>query len=168
MRKTKNHLIKYLDIYIIILTGIVAIVDFYLLNKKVEILIAIISIGISIGFGLRQYRIENDKIFKELFVMFNDKYDMKFNNCLNNIIEKTNKDSTYELNEEEKPLVIDYLNMCAEEYLWFTKGRIDSTVWESWQRGMKYYLEIQPIHEFIKTEKSQKDSYYGIFEYLKL
>jgi hypothetical protein len=32
--------------------------------------------------------IENDKIFKELFISFNQKYDEKFNNSLNEIVAK--------------------------------------------------------------------------------
>jgi hypothetical protein len=92
----------------------------------------------------------------------------KFNDCLNKIIDSTRENKKYELSDNEKPIVIDYLNMCAEQYLWFTKGRIDKKVWESWIRGMKYYLECQSIKKYIETEKNQKDSYYGIFEYMKL
>lgn len=166
MKKIKKHILKFSDIYVIIATVIIATGIHYCLDSKTEILIAIYGAGISIAFSIRQYRIENDKIFKELFIMYNEKYDLKFNNYLNKIVEKSS-DQVYELAKEEKPLVIDYLNMCSEQYLWFTKGRIDSTVWESWEKGMKFYLECQPIKKFI-IQEPQKDSYYGIFEYLKL
>ncbi|MEZ0007622.1 hypothetical protein ABH942_003007 [Flavobacterium sp. 28YEA47A] len=162
----KKHILKFSDIYVIIITVIIATGIHCFIDKKTEILIAIYTAGISIAFSIRQYRIENDKIFKELFIMYNEKYDLKFNNCLNIIVKKASN-QTYELIDEEKPLIIDYLNMCSEQYLWFTKGRIDSIAWKSWEKGMKFYLECQPIKNFISKE-SQKDSYYGIFEYLKL
>lgn len=164
----KKHFFKYLDIYVILLSVILAAFVFYCLKENIEVSITILGAGISISIGLRQYRIENDKMFKELFVMYNDKYDTKFNNRLNSIVKEYENNAEYKLQETEKPLIIDYLNMCAEEYLWFTKGRIDSVVWKSWERGMRFYLELKPIKEFIKTESSQKGSYYGVFEYLNL
>lgn len=169
MTKSLNkHLRKHFDLYIIIFTGISAVLVFLLLNRKLELLIAILGFGISIAFSLRQSRIENDRIFKELFIMYNEKYDKKFNNCLNEITEEVSKNSEYELTEKQIAIVIDYLNLCAEEYLWYTKGRIDKVAWNSWERGMKYYLNISAIKLHIQNEKKQIDSYYGIFEYLKL
>jgi hypothetical protein len=159
---------KNLDLCIILITGITGFLVFIFLNIKIELLIAILGFGISIAFSLRQSQIENDKMFKELFVMYNDKYDTKFNNCLNKIDEEVSKNPEYKLTEEQKPLIIDYLNLCAEEYLWHTKGRIDIVAWNSWERGMKYYLNINAIKLHIQNEKKQIDSYYGIFEYLKI
>ncbi|MEN2399297.1 hypothetical protein GKZ90_0005885 [Flavobacterium sp. MC2016-06] len=163
-----KHFKKYSDLYIILLTGLSGFLVFIFLNRKLELLIAILGFGISIAFSLRQSRIENDKMFKELFIMYNDKYDTKFNKCLNQIDDEVSKNPEYKLTEKQKPLVIDYLNLCAEEYLWHTKGRIDIIAWNSWERGMKYYLNISAIKLHIQNEKKQIDSYYGIFEYLKL
>ncbi|MBC7557132.1 MAG: hypothetical protein H7195_09260 [Chryseobacterium sp.] len=164
----KNSFKKYSDLYIInSLTTVLGII-FYLVDKKPEIPIAIFATGISISFGFRQYKIENDKMFKELFLMFNEKYDRKFNDRLNKIDEKTIENSEYELSWKESQLVIDYLNLCAEKYLWYTKDRIDEVAWLSWEKGMKYYLEINPIKKCVQKQKNQKDSYYGLFEKLNL
>src|SRR5688572_7695158 len=127
-----KHVRKYSDLYIIIFTGTSAFLVFLFLNRKLELLIAILGFGISIAFSLRQSRIENDRIFKELFLMYNEKYDKKFNNCLNYIIQQVSKNPEYELTEKQVSLIIDYLNLCAEEYLWYTKGRIDKIAWNSW------------------------------------
>lgn len=152
MTKSLNkHLIKYLDLYLILLTGLSALLVFLLLNRKIELLIAILGFGISIAFSLRQSRIETDRIFKELFIMYNEKYDQKFNNCLNEIAEEVSKNPEYELTEKQIPIVIDYLNLCAEEYLWYRKGRIDKVAWNSWERGMKYYLNISAIKLYIQN-----------------
>ena len=159
---------KYADIFLINLTAIgIAILLYYILKEKSEIPIAIIATGISISFGIRQSKIENDKIFKELFISFNRKYDKKFNNLLNEIVAKSVNDRKYELSRKEVKLVIDYLNFCAEEYLWYLKGRIDEAVWQSWENGMKYYLCNSSILPLVNKEKKQKDSYYGLFEKLK-
>ena len=166
--RRKNNLRRYLDLYLINFITIVSGIIFYLIDKKPEIPIAIFATGISISFGFRQYKIEDDKIFKELFMMFNEKYDKKFNNYLNKIERKYRKDSNYVLSEKEITIIIDYLNFCAEEYLWYSKGRIDESVGSSWEKGMKYYLKIDPIKRIVETQNSQKDSYYGLFEKLKL
>jgi len=164
----QRHLKKHSDIYTIILATILAGIIFCQFDKKPEFPIAIIATGISISFGFRQYRIENDKIFKELFIFFNDKYDEKFNNCLNEIDKKTIVNPDYQLLECEQALVIDYLNLCAEEYLWYSKDRIDPLAWSSWEKGMKYYLSIRSIKKHIEKEKPQRDSYYGFFEKFKI
>lgn len=160
---------KYNDIFLINLTAIgIAMLIYYILKEKSEIPIAIIATGISISFGIRQSKIENDKIFKELFISFNQKYDEKFNNSLNEIVAKNIENREYKLIPIEVKVVIDYLNFCAEEYLWYSKGRIDESVWQSWENGMRYYLSNPSILPFVVKEKKQKDSYYGLFEKLKL
>jgi hypothetical protein len=168
IRKSQKHLIKYSDLYTIIFTTIIAVIVFYYFGEKPELPITIVAAGISISFGFRQSRIENDKIFKELFLMFNEKYDKKFNNYLNEIDKKTTENPEYQLTKEESELIIDYLNLCAEEYLWKLKGRIDPLVWSSWEKGMKYYLSIKSIKKHIEKEKTQKESYYGFFEEFKM
>lgn len=159
---------KYADIFLINTIAIgVAIVLYYILKEKPEMPIAIIATGISISFGIRQSMIENDKIFKELFTSFNQKYDEKFNNPLNEIISRNAENEEYQLTPFDVKLVRDYLNFCAEEYLWYSKGRIEESVWQSWENGMKYYLSNPSILPSVIKEKKQKDSYYGLFEKLK-
>ena len=68
----------------------------------------------------------------------------------------------------EKSVIIDYLNLCSEEYYWFKKGRIDLKVWESWKDGMKFYLTNENFKSTVEEQKQEKDSYYGLFEELKL
>ncbi|KPM30214.1 Hypothetical protein I595_3691 [Croceitalea dokdonensis DOKDO 023] len=140
---------------------------FYLTKEKVEVLGAVIATGISLSLGIRQSKTENDKLFKELFTEFNDKYDKTFNNVLQEIVEKSEKDKDYQISSEYEKLIIDYLNFCAEEYLWKTMGRIPNEVWNSWENGMVYYLNNRLIKEVVSKQKGQKDSYYGLFEKIK-
>ena len=149
---------KYRNVILInILSLIISIIVYYYF-KRIEILTAIIATGISISFGISKLQIENDKMFKELFETFNKIYDNKFNDKLNEICKKK------QIEEGDINLIIDYLNFSAEEYLWFKKGRIDKTVWQSWKNAILYYLNNKVINEIIIKEKEQEYSYYGLFE----
>lgn len=158
---------KYSDVLIINILALGIGVTLFYVSDKVEILGAVIATGISLSIGVRQYRTENDKLFKELFKEFNTKYDIKFNEALKSIIESAESDEAYKLNKTEEELIVDYLNFCAEEYLWNTKDRIPEKVWSSWENGMLYYLNKPIINQVVVREKGQKDSYYGLFEKIK-
>ena len=151
-------------ILINLLTLVAILISNYFTDLKIEILGAILAAGISLSFGVRQYKIENDKIFKELFQEFNSKYDAKFNNKLNQVDAFIKSNIEVKLDEDDVILVIDYLNFCSEEYLWYTKGRIPDVVWTSWENGMIYFFNLPPINDIIKSQNSQKKSYYGLFD----
>lgn len=163
-----NTFKKNSDIICISLVFLVAgLLLFFFVNNSTQLLTAIIATGISLSLGIRQYRTENDKLFKQLFTEFNTKYDSKFNDRLDKIVEKFRQDKSYELRSKDKTLIVDYLNFCAEEYLWYTKDRIPKEVWQSWENGMMYYLNNPKINTVVNNEKGQKDSYYGLFEKIK-
>ncbi len=156
----------YLDLIFINLFFLIFAISFYLLfSQKLEIIGAIMATGISISFGIRQYKIENDKMFKELFKEFNCKYDRQFNDVLNKLDREIKSDLEVSI-PENRDLIIDYLNFCSEEYLWYKKGRIPFTVWTSWKNGMLYFLNLPPIYEIVSEQFNQKESYYGLFEEL--
>lgn len=154
-------------IYFIIINFISLLIGLWLyfcIKQEIEILWALIATGISLSLGITQYKIEDDKMFKELFKEFNTKYDDKFNDKLEGFVNKYEKDKDFKLSPKQEQLVIDYLNLCAEEYLWKTKGRIPNEVWSAWENGMVYYLNKPIINKVILREMEQKDSYYGLFE----
>lgn len=156
---------KYSDIFIIsCISLMLGIALYHFINQKIEILAATIVTGISLAIGLRSYKIENDKLFKELFTNFNEAYDKRYNDELIKIDTESHINSEYKLNDKQKTLIVDYLNFSAEEYLWYKMERIPDVVWTSWENGMVYYLNIKCINDFIVTEKKQSDSYYGLFE----
>lgn len=131
------------------------------------IIIGSISIVISFLFGRQKNRIEKDRLFKELFESFNNKY----NNKLNDIFTQLRLGVVKEINEDEKLLIIEYFNLCAEEYLWYTKKVIPNPVWKSWEAGMKENIKIPQILKIYKTEMENVDtkiSYYGLYEKLNI
>jgi hypothetical protein len=156
---------KYIDLLLINLIFLfIGIFLFFFVNKRFEIIGAVIATGISLSLGIRQYKTENDKIFKKLFVEFNSRYDEKFKKDLETIISKYEIDKNYKLDSYQQNLIVEYLNFCAEEYLWRTKDRIPNNVWKSWEAGMVYYFNNPLINEIFFQEKDQKNSYYGFFE----
>lgn len=164
----KDFLRTYKDILIINLVFlIVAILLYFLFEKKIGILGAVVAVGISFSIGFVQYRIQNDVIFKELFIYFTSKYDKEYNGILNGIVDKTQVVEDYRLTDSEKDIVTDFINFCAEEYLWYSKNRIPNNVWHAWQEGMAYFFKCNPIKQQLLSEYSQASSYYGFLNYMR-
>ena len=83
-------------------------------------------------------------------------------NSLNEELEKLfSKDSTVPLTDIEKKLLVDYFNLCGEEYIYYQQGYIYPSVWEYWNNGMIYYMKNQLIKEFWDEER-KSNSYYGL------
>lgn len=82
-----------------------------------------------------QEQAKKDEVFKELFTEYNDWYD-SLNNCLYYMRGKRLE----ELNDTEKGDLYDYLNLCAEEYMWFKRKWIPPEIWNAWHHGMQYWI----------------------------
>ena len=126
--------------------------------------LSLIGAFITLYIGLTQYKLNNDRIFKELFNNFNEKYDKRFSKLINTI---SNQKNGFTLSEKQKVIIIDYLNLSAEEFLWYKKGRIPKDVWESWKTGIEKNLSLEQIRDVAENEFTKyKASYYGLFEIL--
>jgi len=153
---------KLLDNYwviILILLSLAALAFFWaLLQNKFESVLPSLTAAIAISglaFTASKHHGDELRLFKDLFYEFNQRYD-NMNEKLNIIIVKSEP-----LSDTEKSQVIDYLNLCAEEYLCFQKGLIAPEVWTSWQNGMKANLKNRLIRD-IWTEEVETMSYYGL------
>lgn len=121
----------------------------------------------TIYFGLLKNRIEDDNIFKELFVSFNFRYSVEINDIFNEL----KNDSQRTLTPKEKNQIIDYFNLCAEEFLWFEKGRIPQKVWQAWKSGIIANIKIEEVKKIYHLEthsKEGRESYYGLVEELNI
>ena len=98
----------------------------------------------------------NTEWFISLFRDFNARYD-RLNDKLNALLLR---DGALLLTTEDKQLLYDYFNLCAEEYLYFKSGYVDTEVWYSWLRGMKYFASNPEVRRLWK-EELESDSYYG-------
>lgn len=94
-------------------------------------------------------------LFKELFTDFNRRYDA-LNERLSAIAVNGGASDG-----SSKQVIIDYFNLCAEEYLWYTEGYIHADVWRSWCAGMVWYFDREPFRT-TWNEESKKNSYYGL------
>lgn len=152
--------VPQLIILLILCFGIGYLLNYYF-SLTESVIISLTGALITFLIGYFNFEIANDKIFKDLFQEFNCKYDLKFNKRLNDLVE--NK-KIYE-ESEDNPLIIDYLNFCAEEYLWKSKGRIVHKVWLSWKDGMNYFIMKDPIKKVAISEiRNNNKSYYGFFD----
>lgn len=99
--------------------------------------------------------LQETRLFTDLFQRFNARYD-ELNQRLNVIVEIRDR----EMSPEERQALMDYFNLCAEEYLYFSAGYIDAAVWRSWTQGMKFYADAPHIRR-LWEEELRSASYYG-------
>ncbi|CUJ32621.1 Uncharacterised protein [Achromobacter aegrifaciens] len=66
-----------------------------------------------------------------------------------------------DLSPEERNLIVDYFNLCAEEYLFYQQGYIPEKVWRSWCRGMLWYLKQHPFKD-VWNDEFKTESFYGL------
>ena len=101
-------------------------------------------------------KLEEVKLFKELFKEFNERYD-RLNAPLDRILHGNNNDA---LNAAELDTLYDYFNLCAEEFFYYKHGYIDRQVWKAWSNGMKLFFSNPRISKLWQKER-KTESYYG-------
>jgi len=129
------------------------------------LIISTVALFITWRYNLKNRELANDKMMKEIFLESNNRYD-RLNDFINLILSiKTEEEvmnfydsnSDTEINGITKSLLLykinDYFNLCAEEYYWKKKGRIDDTIWYSWEVGMnRIYNESKIIQSMWMVE----------------
>jgi hypothetical protein len=124
-----------------------------------DIFIGLIASIATLYLGIIKYKIESDKFSLELFKSFNDRY----NDELNDIFNSSEVDEIKKLSEKERLTVIDYINLCAEEYYWYKKDRISDKVWKAWSIGIKKNLYKKNIQEIYADEiEKYRGSFYEL------
>ena len=111
---------------------------------------------LSIAYFLQKQKLEELRLFREIFKECNERYD-RMNEALAKIVLTGDE----KLTPEERETVVDYLNLCGEEYLYFKRGYIEPSVWQAWQNGMKAILSSPRLREVWEKEK-QTGSYYDL------
>lgn len=103
---------------------------------------------------VQQQKLAETALFERLFTSFNKRYD-EMNDRLADIVEDRMT------SVENRKIVVDYFNLCAEEYLFFKAGYIYPDVWTSWCRGMLWYLRRHPFKDIWGAEMKEQ-SFYGL------
>ena len=107
-----------------------AIVVFFYFYCRLDNSFFLGSLGViaTFYFGVLKYKIENDRVFQQLFTSLNSRYNNEFNNLINSL--RGHSEKTLVVNEEknDENLIIDYFNLCAEEFMWVNKKYIDKDI----------------------------------------
>jgi len=119
--------------------------------------LTVIGSVVSGVFFVQKQKLEELKLFKDLFREFNQRYD-QMNEKLNNIIDANASDK---LTAEETKVLFDYFNLCGEEYLFFKRGYIDPLAWQAWHNGMRFFYKSPRINALWLREL-EGNSYYGL------
>lgn len=150
-------------LFIIIVVTITLLFSYEIL--KIEVFLVAIGGAFTAYLGILRQAMDDDKVFKELFISFNARYTNQTNELLNKL--KQGQDQL--TNDSDVFIIIDYFNLCSEEYLWYKKGRIPFQVWKAWEAGIIVNLSIPIVREIFNSEtknENQRTSYYGFVDYI--
>lgn len=114
----------------------------------------------ALTFFIQKQKLEEFDLFKDVFKDFNLRYD-QLNEELDRIakqgklIEESGQDK-----KTDRQIVIDYFNLCSEEFLMYRQGYIPLKVWRAWVLGMSYYWSKTHINNVWLEEVNSNGSYY--------
>lgn len=123
-------------------------------EDRVGLVGAAIAGTLGFCYFVQQQKLAETALFHQLFTTFNARYD-HLNGPLAALLSETG------MSQEQRNLIVDYFNLCAEEYLFYQQGYIPRAVWRSWCRGMTWYLKRHPFKD-VWNDEVQTDSFYGL------
>ncbi|MBI3895140.1 MAG: hypothetical protein HY313_04345 [Acidobacteria bacterium] len=142
--------------WLLIVAFLLLAIIIVLLARNLALVLTLLSTVLSLFYFLQKQRLEETKLFREIFADCNTRYD-KLNEKLNAIVKGPEEE---QLNPEQKDTLMDYFNLCGEEYLYYSQGYLYPEVWRAWYNGMKYFFGKRRIAEAWSQEN--QDSYYGL------
>jgi hypothetical protein len=133
----------------------VGLVVFGTAGQKASLVGSIVAAALGFCYFAQQQKLAEMALFKTLFTEFNLRYD-KLNERLQRIAT-----SDRPLDADARQTIIEYYNLCGEEYLFFAEGYIHRNAWRSWCAGMLWYFDREPFKK-IWAEENSTNSYYGL------
>jgi hypothetical protein len=124
-------------------------------NGRAGLIGAAIAGALGFCYFVQQQKLAETQLFHQLFTAFNYRYN-QLNGPLAIIASQEEAISPAQLG-----LIVDYFNLCAEEYLFYSEGYIHRDVWRSWCRGMAWYLKRHPFRD-VWNEEFKTESFYGL------
>jgi hypothetical protein len=153
----KHFIFKYYSgIAILLCIAAILLAIKYQQDLKWEIVATFLGSVISSVFLVQKQRLEELKLFNELYTAFNSRYD-DLNESLNQI---GRSDSKKDLEPGELDTLYNYFNLCGEEYFYYKQGYIYPEVWKAWRNGMKIFYQYERIKK-AWVQELENDSYYG-------
>lgn len=124
-------------------------------DDRVGLVGAAIAGTLGFYYFVQQQKLAETQLFHNLFTAFNERYD-KLNDRLAKIANQSES-----LSESDRDLIVDYFNLCAEEYLFYKEGYIIQDVWRSWCRGILWYLQRHAFDD-VWCDEAKTESFYGL------
>lgn len=136
---------------------------FSILGDLSPIILTGVAIWLTFKYQKHSKKIADDKMLKELFTEFNVRYD-RLNDILAEVSDlHPNWLNTIKSNDIDKKVhyatIIDFFNLCAEEYFWYKEGRINAKIWKSWFKGMNDLFEESPLIQNIWRKECENEGY---------
>lgn len=119
-------------------------------------LVGITGIPLSVLFFVQKQRLEELTLFRDLFRDFNVRYD-----GLNERLADIALEESEPLTLQDRKTLVDYFNLCSEEYLYYRQGYILPEAWSAWVAGMMQYYSNPRVRAFWDQELLT-GSYYGM------
>jgi hypothetical protein len=117
--------------------------------------LALTSLGavLSLAYFLQKQKLDEIKLFKDLFVEFNERY----------------KNLSAGLAALDAGAIGKYFDLCAEEYLFYKRGYIHPDAWRAWVNGMRFVFANEPVRMKWQSELTdvKQSSYYGFEEVVR-
>lgn len=155
MSRTKEFLFAYYGWGVIFLV-MAALVLLISSDINSETLYGVIGGAVSFAYFVQKQKLEETTLFRQLFDQFNERYN-RMNELLSEIY---SGEVSRPLSAIEVKALIDYFNLCAEEYLYKKRGYIPCDVWRSWCNGMQWYYDNPRIRGLWDNELKVQ-SFYG-------
>ena len=125
-------------------------------KEPLPTIVTVIGALLSLIYFIQKQKLEELRVFRELFKEFNVRYD-----ALNEELAKIVEGTDMVVSKQEREQLIDYFNLCGEEYFYFMLGYIDPSVWTAWENGMKSIFSAPRVQLLWVVEK-RTGSYYGL------
>jgi hypothetical protein len=145
----------YWWITVVVLGAAIAAVLISRTDNALSLVATLVGVGLTVIYFVQKQKLEELQMFEKLFTQFNQRYQ-ELNDRLEDVL------ANEKLPELEVRKTLNaYLNLCAEEYLFYSEGRIHPAVWKAWCRGMLVYLKNERIRRWWDAEV-KAGSYYGL------
>ena len=125
-------------------------------NEAMPTVATAIGAIVSFIYLVQKQKLEELRLFRELFKDFNERYD-----GLNEKLARIAEGRDAEVSSDERETLVDYFNLCGEEHLYFERGYIDPAVWRAWFNGMKAIVSV-PRVQLVWQQEKQTESYYDL------
>lgn len=142
--------------WLLIIAVAAAISSLLVMKEQGATIATVVGALLSFAYFLQKQKLEELRVFREIFKECNARYD-----GMNEDLAAIGQKAIADLTAVERSKVIDYLNLCGEEYLYFKRGYIEPSVWQAWNNGMKAVASAPSIRSVWDAEK-QTGSYYDL------